>query len=82
MRWRNRRWHCNPAQYSRAQCSRCKQQCAVTTHNARCNHPEPQVGNPICRQIPWGEGRQYDERLQVRLVTKGAVGTGWQGIMA
>jgi hypothetical protein len=25
-----------------------------------------QAGNPICRQIPWGEGRQYDERLQVR----------------
>ena len=25
-----------------------------------------QVGNPICRQIPWGEGRQYEEHLAVR----------------
>ena len=24
------------------------------------------MGNPICRQIPWGEGRQYDEHLAVR----------------
>ncbi len=22
------------------------------------------VGNPICRQIPWGEGAEYDRRLE------------------